>query len=157
MKSAIVLGSVGLLAAAVSSYALYFDYNRRNNAEYRKELKRGKLRAEKEKAKAKRDEEEKMVALLTKAMSLVKNQKYPQPPAQREAFFTEQIQTGETLARNGGPIEEIAACFYRAAKVMQNPVDLLVLLQNSLPEDVVGLVYAMISTDVKLNRMSDIE
>ena len=48
---------------------------------------------------------------------------------------------------------ESAACFFKAVKVYPNPVDLLVILQKSVPEDVVNVVYAMISTEVQHAQM----
>ena len=48
---------------------------------------------------------------------------------------------------------EAAACIFKSVKVYPNQVDLLMVLQKSLPQDLMGLVYAMLSTEVQIQQM----
>ena len=48
-----------------------------------------------------KEEEDKMVELLTQAFELVKHTKYPTTNEDREKFFMDMLQTGEVLARKG--------------------------------------------------------
>jgi import receptor subunit TOM20 len=50
---------------------------------------------------------------------------------------------------------ESAVSFYHAVKVYPNPVDLLVILQKSVPEEIVTLVYSMITTEVQISKMME--
>lgn len=50
---------------------------------------------------------------------------------------------------------ESAVCIFKALKVYPNPVDLLVILQKSVPEEVLGLVYAMVSTEQHIAKMQN--
>lgn len=151
-----VIGSAFATAAVgVASYAVYFDYKRRTDPQFRRVIKKQreyKLQKEQAELKAKEDQ---MVKLLTRAMSLVKDEVYPTDVESREAYFMENLQKGELLFRQGAHMNvEAAACFFNAVKVYPNPVDLLVILQKSIPEDVVGLVYAMISTEEQMQQIA---
>ena len=48
---------------------------------------------------------------------------------------------------------DAAVYFYHAVKVYPNPVDLLMILQKSIPEEVCSLVFAMVSTEVQISQM----
>ena len=110
-----------------------------------------------------KEKEARAVEYLKDALELVKNEVYPSSIDDKEKYFMENLQQGEVLFRQGRPLVDIqyvklasgaektaesAACFFRAVKVYPNPVDLLVILQKSVPEDIVNVVYAMISTEV---------
>lgn len=113
-----------------------------------------------------------MVQVLKRVLDMVKNDTYPTSVEDRERYFMDNLQKGELLSKEGmasflahliptcfcsfmiGPekSEESAACFFRALKVYPNPVELLAILQKSVPEDVIGLVYGMVSTEVQINQ-----
>lgn len=46
-------------------------------------------------------QEDKMVQMLTEALTLVKNTPYPTEVEEREKFFIDNLQKGEVLARQG--------------------------------------------------------
>lgn len=133
------------------------------------------MAAKKKKVEQLKSKEQEMIQMLSKALEMVKDTEYPMDQENREKFFMECLQKGEGLYRQGMLVAtltycsisrkfictgdentlESAVCFYHAVKVYPNPVDLLVILQKSVPEDIVGLVYAMISTEVQISKMME--
>jgi len=82
---------------------------------------------------------------------LDKDAPVPTDPAQKEAFFMDQLANGEQLFRQGPEFFEASAiCFYRAMKVYPNPMDLLVIFQRSTPEPVFNLLMELMASDVRL-------
>ncbi|RLV92102.1 Mitochondrial import receptor subunit [Spathaspora sp. JA1] len=133
-----------IVATAVVGYAVYFDYRRRNSAEFRKSLKK---RANKQqKLKEKKDAETKQIKLEAVKSALIADlQANPIPTdlSEREAFFMEQVATGEQKTKDD-PIDA-AICFYKALAVYPNPTDILGIYQKTVPEDVYELVVMMIA------------
>jgi import receptor subunit TOM20 len=116
-------------------------------------LEKAKKLVEKEIEKEKISKEEEMVAMLERAMDLVKDEVLP-PQEDREKYFMDNLQNGEAAFRANPPnIEKAAAHFFNAVRVYPSPMDLLAILQKSVPEEILGLVYAMISTEVQLNQL----
>lgn len=64
-------------------------------------IEKDKRRAAKQKLIAEKEKEAQFIKDLTKAMELVKNEKYPDSMEQREKFFMEQLQMGELLFQKG--------------------------------------------------------
>ena len=120
-----------IAAAAIAGYAVYFDYQRRNSADFRKSLKKREVKQKKLKAKKK--------ALLE---DLAQNP-IPTDLTEREAFFMEQVAVGEQKAKVDAI--EAAICFYKALAVYPNPTDILGIYQKTVPEEVYELVVMMIA------------
>ena len=120
-----------IAAAAIAGYAVYFDYQRRNSADFRKSLKKREVKQKKLKAVKK--------ALLEDLAQ------YPIPTdlTEREAFFMEQVAVGEQKAKVDAI--EAAICFYKALAVYPNPTDILGIYQKTVPEEVYELVVMMIA------------
>jgi len=154
MQLTAIVGAVTASAVAgLAAYAVYFDYKRRNDVEFRRDIKKSKRHHAKQQARELKSKEEKMIEMLKAALDLVKDVEYPAGP-DREKFFMENIQNGELLFRQGPDMMvESAVCFYKAVKIYPSPMDLMVLLQKSVPEDVLGLVYGMLSMDQQMQQM----
>ena len=87
------------------------------------------------------------------ALALVGNDPLPVTADEREAFFTAQLQRGETLFRMGPKGEaEAAVCFFRALKVYPAPMELLVIFQKTVPPTVFALVMAMMAEEVQTKQ-----
>ncbi|KAJ2717111.1 mitochondrial import receptor subunit tom20 [Coemansia spiralis] len=147
------------IAAAVSvtaivaglGYVFYFDYKRRNDPKFRRQLKRDRKRVAKTVEKV--SHELSLEEINEKALELLNvlgATKLPDTPAQKEAFFMEHVSRGETLCSAGPAQHAAAACsFYQALRVYPNPVELVMIYQKTTPEPVFKLVMAMMAQEVK--------
>ena len=133
-----------IAATAVVGYAIYFDYKRRSSPEFRKSLK--KRASKQQKLKAKKDAESKQSKLEAVKAALIEDLKenpIPTELSEREAFFMEQVATGEEMTKDDPT--GAAICFYKALAVYPNPTDILGIYQKTVPEDVYELVVMMIA------------
>ncbi|KAI0314802.1 hypothetical protein OF83DRAFT_1135181 [Amylostereum chailletii] len=141
---------VGLLA-----YAVYFDYKRRNDAAFRKKLRKEKKKVEKTVATAPAPSAAAGSATVTEAelraaMEKVKSETVPPTPEEKETYFMNQVGMGEQLCAQGPMFALPAAmCFFRALRVYPSPVELIVIYQQTVPEHVFKLVMEMTQLDVK--------
>lgn len=83
------------------AYALYFDYKRRNDPEFRKILKRNI----KKQAKTAVEEAEKQIFLqrqvIKAAVERAKEEGFPTDVGERESFFMDEVGKGESLGSKG--------------------------------------------------------
>lgn len=130
------------LAAGALGYCLYFDYQRRNNAEFRKSIYMKKRQAEKaEKLKVAASRAEKTEFLKEKlAESLLTN---PMNTANKEQTFIEEVTRAEKLAAIVGKEVDAAIHFYRALSVYPDPAAILEIYQKSVPADVYELIMLL--------------
>lgn len=79
-------------------YVAYFDYQRRNQAEFRRNLRRNErrqARAEKEEAEASTQRQR---GAIREKVEEAKEEGFPTGVEEREAFFNEQVMAGEMLS-----------------------------------------------------------
>lgn len=135
-----------------TAYAAYFDYRRRNSAEFRRQLRRNQRqqqRAEKSQAEAGAAAQRQSIK---DAVDEAKEEGFPASAEEKEAYFLEQVQAGEVLGadrtfdsplgwalpgsfsrRSLTPLFlslaskglEAALAFYKALKVYPTPGDLI--------------------------------
>ncbi|CAG8558119.1 10283_t:CDS:2 [Acaulospora morrowiae] len=138
-----VLGGIGV------GYAVYWDYMRRTNPEFRKKL-RNKKRAAKLKKAAVEGAKVKVADFVRKAVEDVAKETFPADVSAKEKYFMEQVAKGESLFGSGEDhYLDAALCFYKALKVYPNPVELIMIYQKTIPEAVFTCVYEMMSLEVK--------
>ncbi|RBQ95516.1 hypothetical protein VDGD_00535 [Verticillium dahliae] len=97
-SSTIVTASVAAAATGVVAYLFYFDYQRRANANFRRDLRRNERkqhRAEKEEAQLETVRQRQAIA---QAVVQAKEEGFPEDVEGREAYFLQQVSEGETLA-----------------------------------------------------------
>jgi hypothetical protein len=85
----------------VSAYAVYFDYRRRNDPLFRKELKRQskrQARVAKEEAEANTVRQRQAI---TAAIEEAKEEGFPTDVEEREAYFMQEVARGEALSGEG--------------------------------------------------------
>lgn len=134
------------VAAAFAGYAAYFDFQRRNNPKFRKQLKRKlKHHAELEKQQKEEAKQEKLKKVNEVLIGELTKDPLPQDPAQREAAFSSNVELGEKLAAVPGKEMESALKFYKALSVYPNPSDLLGIYQRSLSEEIYENIVLMIA------------
>ncbi|KAG7097394.1 hypothetical protein E1B28_004744 [Marasmius oreades] len=150
--SLLTITGISLITGFVA-YAAYFDYKRRNDAGFRKDLRKQKKRVDKSIASSQASlaaSGATSTADLRAALEQVKKEPVPASPDQKEAFFMSQVAMGEQLAAQGPDFHLPAAMsFYRALRVYPSPVELMVIYQKTVPEPIFKLVIEMTNLDVK--------
>ncbi|PGH14525.1 hypothetical protein AJ79_03018 [Helicocarpus griseus UAMH5409] len=146
----IVAASAGTILTGFLAYAIYFDYKRRADPEFRRNLKRDNRRL----ARAVREETEaqgaRQIAEIKQTVDEAKEEGFPADPEAKEAYFMGQIAQGEQLAANGSLNLEAALCFYRALKVYPQPKDLIAIYDSTVPKDVLEILAEMVGYDTTL-------
>ncbi|KAL1877835.1 hypothetical protein VTK73DRAFT_8362 [Phialemonium thermophilum] len=145
--SAIATAAAAALATGVLAYAVYFDYRRRNSAEFRRNLRRNEkrqLRAEKEAAEAGAVQQRQAIR---KLVDLAKEEGFPTGSEEREAYFLEQVQTGEVLGADPSKGIEAALAFYKALKVYPTPGDLISIYDKTVAKPILDILAEMIAYD----------
>lgn len=138
------LAATAVVATALAGYAIYFDYQRRNSKEFRKSLKKKAVKQQKHKEKVEKETKELKLETVKKALlEDLRANPIPTDLNEREAFFMEQVATGEQKAKDNSI--DAAICFYKALAVYPNPTDILGVYQKTVPEDVYELVVMMIA------------
>ncbi|TYJ57268.1 hypothetical protein B9479_002001 [Cryptococcus floricola] len=141
-----VAGTVAALAATgFLGYAVYFDYQRRNSATFRKSLKKQekKLAAVAE-ADAKQQKEKDNLAL-REGFLRTQLEPVPSSPDQQEAYFAEQANSGElAIAKGPEHYVEAALHFFKALRVYHSPGELLAVYQRVCPPEVLEMVVRLI-------------
>ncbi|KAJ4465203.1 hypothetical protein C8J55DRAFT_529205 [Lentinula edodes] len=149
-----VFAIAGIAVLSIAAYAVYFDYKRRNDVEFRKKLKKEKKRVDKSIASSKASLPSSPDAVgvdeLREALEQVKAEQVPISPEQKEAYFMTQVASGEQLSLQGPMFSLPAAlAFYRALRVYPSPVELMVIYQKTVPEPIFKLVIELTNLDVK--------
>jgi hypothetical protein len=131
----------------VAAYAVYFDYKRRNDPQFIKQLKKEskrQARAAKEEAEANTVRQREAIRA---AVEEAKEEGFPTDVEEREAYFMQEVARGEGLSGEGTSnyslIEpkaykstgtdnvEAALCFYKALKVYPQPSDLITIYDKT--------------------------
>jgi len=120
-RSTIFTVAAVTIAAGIAAYAVYFDYKRRNDVEFRKKLSKSfsiifsvvltnsstieKDKKRVEKSVAQKDSQAAALdvtpAALREALQVIKNEEDPKSGEEKEAFFMTQVGVGEQLAAQG--------------------------------------------------------
>ncbi|ROT40631.1 mitochondrial import receptor subunit tom-20 [Sodiomyces alkalinus F11] len=149
-QSTIVTASVAAFATGLVAYAVYFDYQRRANASFRRELRRNerrKHRAEKEEAQL---ETVRMRQAIRQAVEDAKAEGFPADVEAREAYFLKQVSEGETLATDPTRALDAALAFYKGLKVYPTPGDLINIYDKTVPKSILDVLAEMIALDDSL-------
>ena len=152
--STVVAATVGTAVTGFLAYALYFDYRRRNDPEFRKQLKRQSKRTAKA-AKAEAEESNNRDRKELRAMVDEANEEgYPEKAEDKEAYFMDRLQEGESLCTSRtfesvllspsfvllthptaeANRKEAALCFFKALKVYPTPKEIMSLYDRTVPK-----------------------
>ncbi|KAB5572753.1 MAS20 protein import receptor [Coniochaeta sp. 2T2.1] len=146
----IVTAAVAAVATGVLAYAVYFDYRRRSQAEFRRELRRNERRVarqEKEAAQADAIAHRRKVKV---AVDEAKSEGFPTGSDEKEAYFLEQVQQGELLGADPTKLFDAALAFYKALKVYPTPGDLIQVYDRTVPKPILDILADMIAYDTSL-------
>lgn len=129
------------IAAGALGYCFYFDYQRRNNAEFRKQLYLKKRQAEKEEKASKQKSKEQLKATLKLRLS----ESLTNDPLTEggEEIFVKEITIAEQLCKVPGKEIDAAIHFYRALSVYAQPAAILSIYQKSVPAEIFDLIMAL--------------
>ncbi|KAH9938334.1 MAS20-domain-containing protein [Fomitopsis serialis] len=151
VSTVLTVAGVTVLGGLVA-YAVYFDYRRRNDSDFRK-----RLRKDKKKVKQVTQSQESSTASLgvspeelRAALSKVRDEELPPDPDAKEQYFMTHVGMGEQLCAQGPMFYLPAALsFYRALRVYPSPVELIMIYQKTVPEPVFKIVMELTNLDVK--------
>ncbi|RPD66738.1 MAS20-domain-containing protein [Lentinus tigrinus ALCF2SS1-7] len=134
------------------AYAVYFDYKRRNDSDFRKKLRKDKKKVTKQSEQAKAANDAAAVvsaAEIKTALLKVREEEVPPTPDEKEAYFMMQVQVGDQLLQKGPNfLLPAAMAFFRALRVYPSPVEFIMMLQQTLPETVFKVFMEMVNADV---------
>ncbi|RFU77293.1 mitochondrial import receptor subunit tom20 [Trichoderma arundinaceum] len=172
--STVVTASVATVATGLAAYAVYFDFKRRRDAEFRRNLRRNErkqVRAEKEEAEA---STQRLRGLIKAKVDEAKEEGFPAGVEEREAFFNEQVMTGEMLSQDrmdeplhfvfrgcennktltfslpfnlASKMIDSALAFYKGLKVYPAPGDLIKIYDSTVPKPILDILADMIAYD----------
>lgn len=135
IRSATIVGiTSATVLTGVIAYAFYFDYKRRNDAEFRKALKRDSKRSQKA---AKLEAEASTRARRNEIKALVEqvnSENLPSDAEGHEQFFMEEVSKGEQLLQDETKSMDAALCFFRALKVYPTPEELINIYDKTVPK-----------------------
>ncbi|KAF4126806.1 mitochondrial import receptor subunit TOM20 [Geosmithia morbida] len=149
--STVLTASVATAATGVLAYVAYFDYQRRNQADFRRSLRRNErkqVRAEKEQAEASTQRQR---AAIKSLIDDAKEQGFPSGVEEREGYFNEQVMTGEVLSQDASKKVESALAFYKALMVYPAPSDLIKIYDSTVPKPILDILAEMIAYDSSLD------
>ncbi|KAJ9119407.1 hypothetical protein QFC24_005640 [Naganishia onofrii] len=152
-NSQLVFTGLAVVATGVVGYAAWFDYKRRNDPVFRKNLKREHKKVHASAAKEEKVRKVKNTALLKASLVEISQETLPTSPQEREQYFMEQVAMGEGLAATG-PVNEVSAalCFYRALRVYPSPVELIMIYQKTVPAPIFALLMELTSLDLEAGK-----
>ena len=150
-----------------TAYAAYFDHKRRTDPGFRKALKRESRRQAKLAKEEAEIQEQQQETAIKQAVEEAIEEGFPKDLEEREAFFMQQIASGEQLAGEGAfdlgnndvidvdlttgsdPIAA-ALCFFKGLKVYPEPKALIGIYENTVPENVLKILAQMVVQDKDL-------
>ncbi|KAF9226766.1 MAS20-domain-containing protein [Gyrodon lividus] len=147
-----MLTVVGIAVGGLVAYAVYFDYKRRTDATFRRQLRKEKKRVIKSQTPSEASASIGGVDAneLRTALEKVRQEEVPAGPEEKEQYFMTQVGMGEQLCAQGPAFHLSAAmCFYRALRVYPSPVELIVIYEKTVPGPVFQLVMQLTNMDVK--------
>ncbi|KAH9904132.1 mitochondrial import receptor subunit tom-20 [Xylariomycetidae sp. FL2044] len=149
--AAAIAESLTLTLPKQTGYAIYFDHRRRANPNFRREMRR----AERRQARAEKDEVVAATMAARKDIHLAVDEAaeegFPEGVNEREPYFMDHVQLGETLATDPSKTLEAALAFYKALKVYPTPADLIQIYDKTVPKRIIDVLAEMIAYDKDLD------
>ncbi|ODV89023.1 hypothetical protein CANCADRAFT_53407 [Tortispora caseinolytica NRRL Y-17796] len=130
-----------LLASSAVAYLAYFDYKRRNDAEFRKALRKNAREHKKQEDLKKTSEARKIENLVKKSLA---EEPIPESINEKEKMFKSLLNQGDNLTKSESTYTEAALAFYKALHVYPNPAELLDMYDRSMPREMVDQILTMI-------------
>jgi mitochondrial import receptor subunit TOM20 len=97
----IITATIGTVVTGVIGYAIYFDYKRRTDSEFRRQLKKESRRLAKIAKEEKEEEGKKRRQQIREAVDKANKEGYPRDAEEVEGYFMEEVAEGERLCQDG--------------------------------------------------------
>ncbi|KAK0629685.1 mitochondrial outer membrane translocase complex, subunit Tom20 domain-containing protein [Bombardia bombarda] len=143
----VATATVAAVATGLLAYAVYFDYRRRSQSEFRRQLRRNEKKQErlaKELAQAAQQAQRQSIK---QAVDEAKEDGFPTSSEEKEAYFLEQVQAGEILGADPSKAVDAALAFYKALKVYPTPGDLIGIYDKTVSKPILDILAEMIAYD----------
>ena len=132
--STVILATAGTLAAGAIAYAAYFDYRRRSDPEFRKNLKKQHKKVQKAKEEEGKAAEQGQKERIKNAVQEANEEGFPRDPEETEGYFMQEVARGEGMCQDGSDPVDAALCFYKALKVYPQPRELITIYDKTVPK-----------------------
>lgn len=132
--STVILATAGTLAAGALAYAVYFDYRRRSDPEFRKSLKKQHKKVQKAKEEEGKAAEQGQKERIKQAVIEANEDGFPRDPEETEGYFMQEVAKGEGMCQDGSDPVDAALCFYKALKVYPQPRELITIYDKTVPK-----------------------
>ncbi|KAK3391036.1 mitochondrial outer membrane translocase complex, subunit Tom20 domain-containing protein [Podospora didyma] len=143
----VATATAAVLATGVLAYAVWFDYRRRTQPEFRRQLRRNERRqARVQKVEAQHSQQAQRQAI-KRAVDDAKEEGFPTSSEEKEQYFLEQVQNGEILGADPANAIDAALAFYKALKVYPTPGDLISIYDNTVAKPILDVLAEMIAYD----------
>ena len=143
--STVILATAGTLAAGALAYAVYFDYRRRSDPEFRRSLKKQHKKVQKAKEEEGKAAEQGQKERIKQAVIEANEDGFPRDPEETEGYFMQEVAKGEGMCQDGSDPVDAALCFYKALKVYPQPRELITIYDKTVPK--VCLIQSLIRKD----------
>ncbi|KAG0768786.1 hypothetical protein G6F57_004559 [Rhizopus arrhizus] len=144
--STVALISTAIVATFGIGYLIYFDSKRRNDPNFKKQLKRERKKQTKAEKEIKKEELMTVEQLVQDVLKTVSQETFPEAPEEKEKYFMEQVAAGEALCQQG-LLNESVSHFYKALKIYPAPLELVMIYQQTLPENVFRIVVNIMAVE----------
>ena len=132
--STVILATAGTLAAGALAYAVYFDYRRRSDPEFRRSLKKQHKKVQKAKEEEGKAAEQGQKERIKQAVIEANEDGFPRDPEETEGYFMQEVARGEGMCQDGSDPVDAALCFYKALKVYPQPRELITIYDKTVPK-----------------------
>ncbi|KAJ7098724.1 hypothetical protein B0H15DRAFT_937128 [Mycena belliarum] len=157
-RTSTLLTITGISLCGLIAYAVYFDYRRRNDAAFRKDIRKQKKRVDKSLAQSR----EALAAAntvseadLREALKLIRSEPPLSSQEAKENYFMSQVAMGEQLAARGESFQLPAALsFYRALLVYPSAPELLAIYEKTVPPPIVKIVLDLVNLDASTTSVT---
>ncbi|KAI9098763.1 MAS20 protein import receptor-domain-containing protein [Phlyctochytrium arcticum] len=153
----VVVGTAAAAAVLGVGYLIYFDQKRHRDPIFRRKLnqqRREALRMKEANAAEARLRQRAAAAAAPPAAApggFDLDEPVPENPQERGEYFMKHLQMGEALCSRGPQAYELAAkCFFKALQAYNEPMNLLMVLQQSVPEPVMSQLMELYAADLYL-------
>lgn len=154
--SQIVTITTATLVTGALGYAVYFDYKRRNDPQFRSKLRKDAKRTQRETKRRDQQRGKEIDSFIKDTVAETRKPGALPQGLEREQAFGQYVQIGEVLQAQGqAQYLPAAAAFYKALKVYPAPAELLLIYRQAVNAEVLDYVHRMVAADPELTSSGE--
>jgi hypothetical protein len=142
----LLTASVATVGAGIAVYLAWFDYHRRHDSDYRREIRR----AERHHERVLRDEAERSQRedrdAIRRIVQAIGREPMPMTTAERQEYMLAQLEEGQRCIDAGVDEKKAASHFYRALIVAQDKGSIATVYDEQLPKSILNILSIMIAS-----------